>query len=384
MTASSRGRRGPIERTSTPLLGGLSPDEFMQRHWHKRPLLIRQALPGVLPPVRRSELFALAARDDVESRLVVRDGRSWTLRHGPLRPRALPALRRPAWTLLVQGLDLHVGAAHELLQRFRFVPDARLDDLMLSYATDGGGVGPHIDSYDVFLLQVHGVREWRIGRVERPRLKRGAPLKLLTNFVAEQTWRLEPGDMLYLPPNWAHDGIARGECMTASIGFRAPEAHELASEVLQRLLDAPPGAAPPLRYRDPDQRATAAPGRVPAALQEFAARAVAQACADPHRLARALGEFLSEPKPCVTFTAGTARSRRGGLRVDARTRLLYDDKHVFINGESYLASGDDARLLRTLADQRSLGAAASAGLSAPARALLNEWVSAGWLHRVPD
>lgn len=386
MTASSRRRSGPVDRNDlpTPLLGGLAPNQFMQRHWHKRPLLIRQAVPGVAPPVNRSELFALAAHDDVESRLVVRAGRNWTLRHGPIRRSALPGVRTPGWTLLVQGLDLHARAAHELQQQFRFLPDARLDDLMLSYATDGGGVGPHFDSYDVFLLQVHGVREWRIGRVERPLLKRGAPLKLLTNFVAEQTWQLEPGDMLYLPPNWAHDGIARGECMTASIGFRAPDANEVANEVLQRLLDAPPDASPPRRYRDPDQRATATPGRVPAGLQAFAAHAVAQTCADPRRLARALGEWLSEPKPSVAFAADTARSRRGGLRVDARTRLLYDDDHVFINGESYLASGADAELLRALADRRALGAAEWARLSAPARALLNEWVSDGWLHRVPD
>jgi 50S ribosomal protein L16 3-hydroxylase len=369
----------------TPLLGGLAPSRFMQRHWHRRPLLIRQAVPGVVPPVSRSELFALAARDDVESRLVIRDGRNWTLRHGPLRRRALPPLRRPAWTLLVQGLDLHVPAAHELLRRFRFLPDARLDDLMLSYASDGGGVGPHVDSYDVFLLQVHGVREWRIGRVDVPRLKRGVPLKLLTNFIAEQTWQLEPGDMLYLPPNWAHDGIARGgDCMTASIGFRAPESNELANEVLQRLLDAPPEAGTGQRYHDAGQPATATPACVPASLQAFAAHAVAQACTDPQRLARALGEWLSEPKPSVTFAHGAAGGRGGGVQVDARTRLLYDEQHVYINGESYRASGVDARLLRALADRRVLGAADLARLTPTARALLHEWVFAGWLHRVQD
>ena len=131
-----------------PLLGGLSPQTFMRRHWQKKPLLIRQAVPGVAPPLERAQLFELAARDDVESRLVMQGQGRWRLRHGPFKRRSFPSLAQARWTLLVQGLDLHVDAAHELLARFRFVPDARLDDLMVSFATDGGGVGPHIDSYD--------------------------------------------------------------------------------------------------------------------------------------------------------------------------------------------------------------------------------------------
>ena len=367
----------------TPLLGGLTPNAFMQKHWQKRPLLVRQALPGVQPPLARAELFALAGRDEVESRLVVRDGKVWTLRHGPLPRRVLPGVRRPGWTLLVQGLDLHVRAAHDLLQRFRFVPDARLDDLMLSYATDGGGVGPHVDSYDVFLLQVQGVREWRIGRVVAPRLRRNVPLKLLSNFVAEQRWRLAPGDMLYLPPGWAHDGVARGECMTCSIGFRAPEPHALAADVLQQLLDAQAQSPASNRYRDEGQRATASPARIPPLLQAFAVDAVRQALTDPRALASALGEVLSEPKPSVHFDAGSRLTRHQGVRLDPRTRLLYDDQHVFINGEACRAGGADARLLRRLADERVLGAADLAKLSAPARALLNEWAQAGWLQREP-
>jgi 50S ribosomal protein L16 3-hydroxylase len=144
---------------ASPLLGGLTPQVFMRRHWQKQPLLIRQAVPGVVPPLARGELFALAGRDDVESRLVVQADGGWTLRHGPVAKRLLPSVKQAGWTLLVQGVDLHVAAAHALLSRFRFVPDARLDDLMMSYATDGGGVGPHFDSYDVFLLQVQG-RGW--------------------------------------------------------------------------------------------------------------------------------------------------------------------------------------------------------------------------------
>ena len=144
------------------LLGGLSPAQFMRRHWQKKPLLVRQAWPGVQPPLGRAALFDLAAQDDVESRLVQRraDGR-WAVRQGPMPRRALPPVARPDWTLLVQGLDLHEPAAHAMLSRFRFVPDARLDDLMVSWASDGGGVGPHLDSYDVFLIQAQGRRRWR-------------------------------------------------------------------------------------------------------------------------------------------------------------------------------------------------------------------------------
>src|SRR5437773_3221839 len=235
---------------ATPLLGGLSPETFMRRHWQKKPLLIRQALPGIVPPLTRSQLFALAAQDGVESRLVVHGASGWDLRHGPFSRRQLPALAQRGWTLLVQGVDLHADSAHELLSRFRFVPDARLDDLRISWASDGGGVGPHVDSYDVFLLQAFGRRRWRIARRFDPALRRDAPLKVLRRFSAEQEHVLEPGDMLYLPPDWAHDGAAvGGDCMTYSIGFRAPRRAELAAELVERLLDRHAGDESPL-YRD--------------------------------------------------------------------------------------------------------------------------------------
>ena len=369
---------------STPLLAGLSPRVFMRRHWQKRPLLIRQAFPRIEAPVSRGALFALAARDDVESRLVTREGSRWALRHGPLARRALPPLREPGWTLLVQGLDLHVDAAHRLLHRFRFVPDVRLDDLMMSFASDGGGVGPHVDSYDVFLLQVQGVREWRIGRVAVPKLRAGAPLKILTNFVAEQTWRLEPGDMLYLPPHWAHDGIARGACMTCSIGFRAPAAGGLAAEVLQRVLDTEPQYEDTALYRDANQGATDTPGRLPASLQAFTARALARRLGDPRQFAAALGEVLTEPKGNVVFEPGRALHRGQAAVLDRCTRMLYDDHHVFINGEAFRTGGLDATLLRRLPDRHVLPAADLAKLSPPAKALLNDWVRCGWLRGEPS
>jgi 50S ribosomal protein L16 3-hydroxylase len=212
----------PID-TPLALLNGLTPSQFMQRHWQKKPLLIRQAIPGFQALLDRPALFDLAEQDEVESRLIQQTPKGWNMRNGPLARRALPAVKSPNWALLVQGVDQHVESVHALLQQFRFVPDARLDDLMISYATDGGGVGPHFDSYDVFLLQAHGRRRWRIGKQKDLTLVEGAPLKILQNFEPEEEFVLEPGDMLYLPPRYAHDGVAEGECMTYSIGFRAPK-----------------------------------------------------------------------------------------------------------------------------------------------------------------
>ncbi len=370
---------------SSSLLGGLSPQQFMRRHWQKSPLLVRQAIADIVPPVSRTQLFALAARNDVESRLVRHQDGDWHLRKGPLARSALPPLKQAGWTLLVQGLDLHVEAAYELMSRFRFIPDARLDDLMISYASDEGGVGPHLDSYDVFLLQVHGRRRWRIGWVDDPQLVDGVPLKILGNFVAEQEWVLEPGDMLYLPPGWAHDGVADGENMTCSIGFRAASRDEFAREVLQRSLDAAAEAAhdSPSRsplFRDRGRAAATSPAQIPAPMQEFAADAVSRLVGNSRALACSLGEWLSEPKPQVWFDEAPALAPQCGVRLDIRTRMLWDDWHIFINGESFRAAGKDARLMRRLADERSLSAADRALLGPQAAALLEEWATAGWLH----
>lgn len=360
----------------------------MRRHWQRQPLLVRGALPDVAPPVSRAELFAMVEDDTVESRLLRRQGegetQTWQLRHGPMPRRALPAVSQPGWTVLVQGLNLHVPAAEALLNRFRFVPQARLDDLMVSWASDGGGVGPHFDSYDVFLLQVQGRRRWRIGRMPGATLKPGLPVKIIEDFRAEQEWVLEPGDMLYLPPGWAHDGDAiGGDCMTCSVGFRSPARTELVRETLLRLADAvddPADAgARPTVYRDPKQVATATPGRVPEALQAFAEEGLRRALADPHALARALGEYLSEPKANVAFDLGAELPDGAGLRLDPRSCLLYDDHHVYCNGDSWRAAGRDAATLHLLADARALDALQVKRASPALRELFDQWVADGWL-----
>jgi len=355
----------------------------MRRHWQKRPLLIRAALPGFAPILSRARLFALARSADVESRLVARTERGrWTLAHGPFARAALPPPTRPRWTLLVQGVDLHDDRARELLAAFRFVPDARLDDLMISWASDGGGVGPHVDDYDVFLLQARGRRRWRIARRFDRALRTDTPLKMLRRFAAEREHVLDAGDMLYLPPGWAHDGVAEGECMTYSIGFRAPRRADLAAELVERLVAETAAGDGPL-YRDPRQRATSEPARIPEPLREFAVDAARRLVARTRDLGRALGETLTQPKANVRFDARPRRWRAAAVVLDRRTAMLYDGERIFINGASHVATGRDGALLRGLADRRRLEARAVRAASPAASARLREWLSAGWLRLEP-
>ena len=387
-------------------LGGLGVRQFLARHWQRQPLLIRQALPELLEGMAKSdpalfsrrEIFALARDPDVESRLVVAPepgGNSrtaaqagWKLRHGPFG--RLPPRTRPGWTLLVQGVDLHLPQARALMDRFRFIPDARLDDLMVSYATDGGGVGPHADSYDVFLLQVHGRRRWRIGPPGPMRLVPNAPLKLLADFRSRASWVLEPGDMLYLPPGWGHEGTAVGECMTCSIGFRAPSGGELQQAFHAFMADNPPVAsAQAKRYRDPAAGTAARPAEIPDHMARTLGGWLRQR--PPQALVeRFLGSYLTEPKPSVWFEPpqeGEAVIAAGAaLVLDRRTRMLYRRNACYLNGEAIEMTGADAAsraLARKLADQRGLDAVQAArALRLPwLRDRLHDWLSSGWIRR---
>jgi 50S ribosomal protein L16 3-hydroxylase len=377
----SRQCRLPVDQPAQ-MLAGLTPAQFMKRYWQKKPLLIRNAFPGFQPLLSRPQLFALAGQELVESRLIVHQASGWKLRHGPFSKSAFPPFKQPRWSLLVQGVDLHLDAAHDLLQRFRFVPDARLDDLMISWASDGGGVGPHFDSYDVFLLQASGQRLWRIGRQKDLSLEQGVPLKILSHFEPEEEHLLNPGDMLYLPPRWAHDGIAVGDdCMTYSAGFRVPQRGGLAGELIERMADEFDDST---LYRDPGQGATDTPAEMPFGLQYFAADALHRLLSDHHSLACALGEVMTEPKPRVCFGEPAGEWVITGVQLDRRTRMMYDPQHIFINGESFRASGADARLMHELANQRQLDEVRVRRASDGAKALLQDWFEAGWLHLQPQ
>jgi 50S ribosomal protein L16 3-hydroxylase len=361
--------------------------QFMRRVWQRRPLLIRQALPGFRSPVTREQLLALAGSADVESRCVTAFRGRWKLAHGPFERASLPAITRPHWTLLVQGLDLHLPAANALLQRFRFVADARLDDLMASYATDGGGVGPHVDSYDVFLIQAQGRRRWRISRQHDLTLVPGLPLKILADFRPSAEWVLEPGDMLYLPPGLAHEGVALDACITLSVGFRAPAWQELVEPWFLQQAERARLAG---RYGDPGAAPARRPGQLPAAMIEQAWQRLSRLQPRRSDAVEMLLAQLSEPKPRVIFDrprrplswatfAHAAAQGRLGLRTDARSRCLYASRRFAINGEVRAPAEFDPRLTR-LADVRRLDADLLRDAPSKLLALLHEWHVAGWLH----
>ena len=365
------------------LLGGATPARFLRHYWQKRPLLIRQAIAGFQGLLSTRELFVLAARDDVESRLVWRERSRWMLAHGPFRRADFRALPKRNWTLLVQGLNLHRVAADALLRRFAFIPYARLDDVMVSYAAPGGGVGPHFDSYDVFLLQGEGRRRWRVGRQRDLALKPGLPLKILARFRPEHEWLLGPGDMLYLPPAVAHDGIALDVCSTYSIGFRAPSAQEVAIAFLDWLRDR---IALDGRYTDPGRRPARSPARIEPALRTYAVTTLRRLAWDERTIARFLGAYLTEPKPGVVFSPPRGdsgpvcfarRAAHRGVRLDSRTVLLYDERNLFINGDALAWPARSRAALKRLADARRL---AAGEIDDRASSLLYRWYRDGFLH----
>ena len=369
------------------VLGGLTPEQFFRKHWQKKPLLIRAAVPDIQAPLSPEALFRLAAREDVESRLITSGRRQWKMAHGP-HP-TLPSTEQKNWTLLVQGVNLHDDQADQLLQQFRFIPDSRLDDLMISYATDGGGVGAHVDSYDVFLLQVHGQRRWRISAQQDLSLREGLPLKILKHFTPEQEFILNPGDMLYLPPQYAHEGVAKGECMTCSIGFRAPAWQELGEAFLAFMADS---IELPGRYRDP----TLQPSRQPAAISDSMLDAVTRALQklSPTAADREifLGQYLSEPKATVSFDPPSHPATflqfqktiaHNGIRLHRKSRMLHRGTHIFINGESFAPNAMDRKILRQLADLRQLAPAGVTKASADLLESLYQWYEDGWLDLSP-
>jgi 50S ribosomal protein L16 3-hydroxylase len=344
------------------LLGGLTVNEFLRDYWQKKPLLIRQAYPsfgGMLDPQR---LITLACAEDVQARLVTQQRGKFELRQAPFDPEDFDDLNakggKAKWTVLVQGVNHHLPEAAALLKHFSFIPHARLDDLMVSYAPKGGGVGPHFDSYDVFLLQGSGHRRWQISAQADRSLIKGAPLRILSDFRVEQEWVLEAGDMLYLPPHYAHNGIAEDDCMTYSIGFRTPAYQELAEQFLVYLQDRIEVDG---MYADPDLKTQKHPSEISAAMLQQTGKAIKQVRWDREDIANFLGCYLSEPKPHIYFDApgqplslakfGLAVQKRG-VRLDLKSQMLCHAGWIFMNGEEHQVSEHDYPLLRTLADDR--------------------------------
>lgn len=282
--------------TPLQLLGGLTAREFLRDYWQKKPLLVRQAIPDFESPISPDELAGLALEEEVESRLVIEHGeRPWELQRGPFNEDTFQDLPERDWTLLVQAVDQFVPEVAELLEDFKFLPKWRIDDLMISFAAPGGGVGPHFDNYDVFLLQAHGHRRWQIGQMcdsDSPLLPH-ADLKILAEFEPTDEWVLEPGDMLYLPPRLAHNGIAEDDCMTYSVGFRAPSAAEVLTHFTDFLGQFLPDEE---RYSDADIQPSEDPNQIQRDALERLKALLNEHMSDERLLMTWFGQFMTEPK----------------------------------------------------------------------------------------
>ena len=367
-----------------PLLGGLTPQQFLRDYWQKKPLLIRQAVPGFAGLLNPRQLIELACNEDAQALLVTHQRGKFGLRGEPFEAGDFAGLpKKGQWSVLVQGVNHFLPQAAELLKRFDFIPHARLDDLMVSYAPKGGGVGPHFDIYDVFLLQGHGHRRWQISTQKDQTLIKGAPLRILKDFRVEQEWVLEPGDMLYLPPQCAHNGIAEDDCMTYSIGFRTPRYQELAEQFLVYLQDR---IEIPGTYADPDLKLQKHPSEIGKPMLRQIAKQIRKVKWDDEDVANFLGCYLSEPKPHIYFDAPakpltqarfTSAVQKHGLALDLKTLMQCHGRSVFINGEAGPLPKADYRLLRELADTRELAPARA--IPPAAAALLYEWYLAGYL-----
>jgi 50S ribosomal protein L16 3-hydroxylase len=369
------------------LLGGLSPRQFLARHWQKKPLFIPGAFPHFQDLLSPGQLMELAMQEDIQSRLVIeRDGR-WTVRHGPLRKQDMRGLKGQRWSLLVQGLDQILPEGKALLQRFSFIPQARLDDLMVSFAPNGGGVGPHFDSYDVFLLQGRGHKRWQVSSQRDRRLVPDAPLRILQHFRAEEEWTVGAGDLLYLPPKYAHYGMALDDCLTYSIGFRAPSARELIGQFLLFLEE---NLEVEGMYEDPDLALQRHPAEIGARMVDKTLDMLAQIKWNRSDAANFLGSYLTEPKPHVYFDPPQRplpprrfadQAVRRGVRLSLKTQMLFHGSNVFINGERLRAGGADRSALVRLADERRLERIdPQAGELID---LLYDWYCAGYLELAP-
>lgn len=336
---------------------------FLHDHWQKKPLLIRNPWASWHNPLEPDELAGLACEAKVESRLITQTRDALKLEHGPLPESRFGRLGRDPWTLLVQAVDHHVPAVAALLQPFRFVPNWRVDDVMVSYATDGGGVGPHFDRYDVFLLQGLGKRRWQIGAScdEATELRPHADLHLLANFEATDEWVLEPGDILYVPPRVAHNGIAVGDdCMTYSIGFCAPSRRELIEDWSGHLLA---GMTDDELYEDADLRKQENPGEITERAIERLQAMVAEKVLDCDAFARWFGQHSSARKyPDVDWRPdhplgiedlracladGVPLSRNPASRFSF-VRRNADALTLFVDGESFECDGDTAAFVERI------------------------------------
>jgi len=357
---------------------GLSQQQFLNEYWQKKPLLIRQAFVDFESPISPDDLAGLACEPDIESRLIEEHGREdspWQVTHGPLSEDIFSRLPASHWTMLVQDVDKHIPDIQSLLDPFRFIPDWRRDDLMISYAVEQGTVGPHTDGYDVFLLQAMGTRRWQIGdqALIELQLIEGLDLQILSEFNPTQQWDLQPGDILYLPPHFAHHGVALNDCMTFSIGFRAPSATDMLDAIINTLLEQDLGKQ---RYCDPDlvasQNSSEIDQQAVTRLKQLMHETIDKA--EPI-LAQALGKFVTETKSSLAILAEEkvtdlptiSELDQSFWQAKVLQRNLYyrfawtahlTQGQLFMAGEMYSVEGEESiKNLSLLAEKDSLTAA---------------------------
>ena len=367
---------------------------FLRDHWQKTPCLIRNPWRDWQNPLDPDDLAGLACEDGVEARLVTRKRDDWKVEHGPFAEKRFAKTGKHPWTLLVQAVDQIVPDVAALIEPFRFVPNWRIDDVMVSYASDGGGVGPHFDQYDVFLIQGLGRRRWQVGAVADAdaAMQPNDDLRLLADFKATDEWVLEPGDILYLPPRFAHDGVAVGDdCMTYSVGFRAPSRAELIAHWCDHLLAE---LADDDRYADPDLLAQSNPGEIaPAALDRLHTM-VSEKLNDRAGFARWFGGFTSTPKyPDADYTpedaVGTnalrkALERGATLERNPASRFAFvrtgaDALTLFVDGDGIDCTGETATLAEQLCAQPRIEVDPALATSAAAVALIEALINQGSL-----
>jgi 50S ribosomal protein L16 3-hydroxylase len=367
--------------------------DFLRDYWQKKPLLLRQAFPGFRPALDADDIAGLACDERAEARLVTGRfrGGNWTVRYGPFDETDLTALPERDWTLLVQDVEKHYPPLRSLLDAFDFLPRWRIDDLMVSVAVPGGSVGPHVDQYDVFLLQAAGRRRWQLAAHFDPQLEPDCELEVLRRFEAEQDWVLEPGDVLYLPPGIAHLGVAEGDgagalCMTWSIGMRAPSTADLLQALGEWLAaeEAEGG-----RYRDPGLQPAEHSGEIDAAALKRLGDLARAAIDDPQRWPLFVGSFLSgyrlaqepAPPPRALRPAALRRALDQGrrLRHHPWTRLVWqrtaDGAVLFAAGSAFACAPQTAR---TICDPTALENLPAGGLTG-AETLVCELVNRGHL-----
>ncbi len=349
-------------------LGAHTPKQFLKSYWQKKPLVVRSAFSGDPARVGRLDLEKLATKRFIESRLILEKGgtSAWEVRYGPFRKKEFDSLPKSHWTLLVQGVDQLLPAVFKLREAFSFIPQWRIDDVMVSYATRFGNVGAHVDNYDVFLIQGEGEREWQIENTERKSddYKPNLDVRLLKKFKPDKRWILEPGDMLYLPPRFPHLGIARTDsCVTYSVGFRAPSHAELFrsyfSEQMVNVDEA-------IRYADPKLELQQFSGEISSAALKRIVQILRTATTDEVAIARWFGEFVTAPKDVAARRAKSPtvqsllrRLKNGeNLARSAQSRFAFAEQAgatiLFVDGKSYPTPRPLSRIVRLLASKPEL------------------------------